>query len=160
MKIVVLSDSHTDSIDRLPRKSIDELSGADFIFHLGDYTGRELLGALRRFRNFNGVHGNMDPQDIKHELPAMQTIEVAGHRIGINHPSEGGLAAGIEERVRAKFRDVDIVVYGHTHKTKNEYKNGILYFNPGSVTGTFPAMTKTFGIINITEGVSSEIVTV
>lgn len=155
-----MSDSHADSIDSLPRRIVDELSGADFVVHAGDYTGRRLLEELRRFGNFKGVHGNMDPPEIKRELPALETIVVGGFSVGINHPAEGGVPFGIEQRIRAKFRDVDAIIFGHTHMTKNEYKDGILYFNPGSVTGTFPASVRTFGIITVGEEVSGEILKV
>lgn len=160
MKVVVLSDSHADSIDQLPRRIVDELSGADLIVHAGDYTGTQLLAELRRLGNFKGVHGNMDEAEIKRELPALVTIAVGGFSIGVNHPSEGGVPFGIEQRIRAKFRDIDAIIFGHTHRTKNEYKDGVLYFNPGSATGTFPASASTFGIITVGEEMRGEILKV
>jgi hypothetical protein len=160
MKVVVLSDSHVDSIDSIPRRVVDELSGADMVIHAGDYTGKKLLEELRRLGNFKGVHGNKDPLAIKRELPALETVVIAGRRIGINHPAEGGTPPGIEDRIRAKFRDVDAIVFGHTHTTMNKYKRRVLYFNPGSATGTFPASMKTFGIITIGKEMRGEIVRV
>lgn len=160
MRIVVLSDSHTDSIDDLPRRIFDELSGADLIVHAGDYTGAELLEELRRRGNFEGVHGNMDPPEIEQELPALETFVIGDFRIGVNHPSEGGTPFGIEERVGAKFRDVDVVIFGHTHRTKNGRRGRVLYFNPGSATGTFPATAKTFGIITLGGEIRGEILRV
>ncbi len=160
MKIGVLSDSHASSIDRLPRRLVDELSGVDLVVHAGDYTGKTLLEELRKLGNFKGVHGNMDPPEISQELPALETIEVGGFRIGINHPAEGGESLGIEERIRAKFLNINAIIFGHTHRVKNEYKNGILYFNPGSATGTFPALTKTFGIIRVEQEMNGEILRV
>jgi len=157
MKIVVLSDTHTNSMDQIPRSIVDELSSADVVVHAGDFTGRALLDELRRLPNFNGVHGNMDPPDIKQELPAQTTIVVGSFRIGITHPSEGGLASGIEERVRAKFQGVDAIIFGHTHMAENEYRDKVLYFNPGSATGTFPASVKTFGIITVEKEMKGEI---
>jgi hypothetical protein len=160
MKVVVLSDSHVDSIGSLPRRIVDELSGADLVVHAGDYTGMKLLEELRRRGNFKGVHGNMDPPKIKRELPALETFVIADRRIGICHPAEGGVAFGIEDRIRAKFRDVDAIIFGHTHKTRNRSEGGVLYFNPGSATGTFPASAKTFGTITIGKEMRSEIVRV
>ena len=157
MKIVVLSDTHTGSMDQIPRSVVDELSGADLVVHAGDFTGRTLLDQLRRLRNFTGVHGNLDSPDIKQELPAQTTIVVGSFRIGITHPSEGGMALGVEERVRAKFQDVDAIIFGHTHMAKNEYRDKVLYFNPGSATGTFPASEKTFGIITVEKEMKGEI---
>jgi putative phosphoesterase len=136
---------------------VDELSGADLIIHAGDYTAIGLLNELRRRGNFRGVHGNLDAPEIKRELPALETISVGGFSIGINHPSEGGTPFGIEDRIRAKFQDVDAVIFGHTHRTKNEYRNGVLCFNPGSATGTFPASARTFGIITVGKEMRGEI---
>jgi len=160
MKIVVLSDTHTDSLDHIPRSIVDELSSADFVVHAGDFTGRGLLNQLQRLRNFNGVHGNMDSPDIKQELPAQATIVVGSFRIGITHPSEGGIAFGIEDRVGARLPGVDAIIFGHTHMAKNEYRDKVLYFNPGSATGTFPASEKTFGIITVGEEMKGEILRV
>lgn len=157
MRLVILSDSHADSIDDLPKRAIDELTGADLVVHVGDYTGRELLEWLRRLGNFKGVHGNMDPPEIKKELPAVETMVVGGRRIGVNHPPEGGSPFGIEGKIRARFQDVDVIIFGHTHRTRNERRDGVLYFNPGSVTGTFPATARTFGIITIGQEIRGEI---
>jgi hypothetical protein len=158
MRIGVLSDSHANSIDRIPKRIVDELSGVDLIVHAGDYTGKTLLEELRKLGNFKGVYGNMDSPEIKQQLPALETIDAGGFRIGINHPAEGGSALGIEERIRAKFPKINAIVFGHTHRAKNEYVNGVLYFNPGSATGTFPAVTKTFGIIRVEGEVTGEII--
>jgi hypothetical protein len=160
MKIVVLSDSHTDSIDHIPKRIVDELSGADLVVHAGDYTGTKLLEELRRPGNFRGVHGNMDPPEIKQELPALETVVIGDRRIGICHPAEGGSPFGIEGRIGTRFQDVDAIIFGHTHRTKNERKGGILYFNPGSATGTFPATVKTFGTITVGKEINGEIVRV
>jgi len=160
MRVVVLSDSHVDSIDRIPRRIVDELSGADLVIHAGDYTGVKLLEELRLRGNFKGVHGNMDPPEIKRELPALETALIGDCRLGICHPPEGGMPSGIEERIRARFQDIDAIIFGHTHRTRNERKGGVLYFNPGSATGTFPALAKTFGIITIRKEMNGEIIRV
>ena len=160
MRILALSDSHVDSFDLLPRKVADELSGADLVVHAGDYTGSGLLKELRRLGNFKGVHGNMDSPEIKRELPSLETVAAGGHRIGICHPAEGGVPFGIEERIRTRFQDVDVIIFGHTHRAKNERKGGLLYFNPGSATGAFPASEKSFGVITVGKDVSGEIVRV
>lgn len=147
-------------MDRLPRRIVDELSGADMVIHAGDYTGENLLGELQKLRNFRGVHGNLDPPGIKRELPALETAVIGGFSVGINHPSEGGSPFGIEERVGARFQHVDAIVFGHTHKAKKEYRDGVLYFNPGSATGTFPATARTFGIITVGKELAGEILRV
>jgi len=158
LRIGVLSDSHTNSLEALPGKAIDELTGVDLIIHAGDYTGKDVLDGLRELGDFKGVHGNMDPPGIKAELPKTEFFEVMGFRIGVAHPSEGGIPFKLWRRVREKFGDVDVIIYGHSHWVKNEVIGGVLYLNPGSVTGAFPARYRSIGILSIGEGVKGRIV--
>ena len=157
MKIVVLSDTHTDSIDTLARKLLDELRTAELIIHSGDFTGKQLVDDLRRLGQFRGVYGNIDGPDVRRELPEIDTIGVGGFRIGVNHPAEGGSPMTIEQRIRKKFDKVDVIIHGHSHRTKNERKDGILWFNPGSATGKFPAMRKTYGTLTVDKEIHGEI---
>jgi len=55
---------------------------------------------------------------------------------------------------------VDAVLYGHTHIAKIETVGGILFFNPGSAMGRFPALRKTYGILVIGESLQGEIITI
>lgn len=76
MKICVISDTHTDSIDDMPRRILDELSGADMILHAGDFTGKSLVDALRKVGPFRGVYGNIDGPDVRKELPSIDIVQV------------------------------------------------------------------------------------
>ena len=158
MRIGIISDTHTDSIKDIPDRLLDELSRVDLIIHAGDYTGKSLLDDLRKLGPLRGVYGNIDGPEIRRELPAIDIIDAGGFRIGLNHPSEGGPPSTIEERLRRKFENVQVIIHGHSHQTKNELKNGILFFNPGSATGTFPARKKTYGILTVEKEVRGEIV--
>ena len=157
MKIGVLSDSHAHSLDDLPKKAVDVLSGMDLIIHAGDYTGKRLLDDLRNLGNFKGVYGNMDPFEIRRELPSIKVLEVGKYKIGVTHPSEGGSPFGLEKRVRKKFGHVDVIIYGHSHMIKNKVTNNILYFNPGSMSGKLPAIHKSLGILIINEKIIGRI---
>ncbi len=157
MKIVVISDTHTESVDHLSSRLIDELSGSDLIVHAGDYTEKRLVDDLRKLGEFRGVHGNVDSLEVKRELPSIEVIEVGGFKIGVNHPAEGGAPFNMEQRLRAKFQEVHVIIHGHSHRARSETIDGVLYFNPGSATGTFPAQKKTFGILYIEKEVRGEI---
>jgi uncharacterized protein len=159
MKIGVLSDTHTDSLERLPKKLVDDLSGMDLVIHAGDFTGKRLVDGLRKLGPFRGVYGNIDGPEVRRELPAVDTVEAGGFKIGVNHPSEGGPPKSIEERIRAKFTDVQVIIHGHSHQTKNIVKNGVLWFNPGSATGTFPANAATYGVLHLDKEIRGEIIT-
>jgi putative phosphoesterase len=142
----------------LPKESVNLLKSMDLILHIGDYTGEGLLDKLSKLGNFKGVYGNMDPTSVRKELPENMTLELNGFKVGVTHPSEGGSPFRIENRIKKKFEQVDTIIFGHTHHPKNEVINGILFFNPGSITGKFPARHKTFGILRIDKVVKGEIV--
>ena len=160
MKIGVLSDSHINKSSYLPEKTIDLLKNVDLIIHAGDYDEKGLIDDLRNFGNFKGVHGNMDSKEIKDELPSKLILEINNFNIGITHPHEGGPPFGIENRLKKKFDQIDLIIFGHTHTPKNETIDKILYFNPGSATGKWPARNKTFGIIEIDENIKGKIITI
>ncbi len=168
MKVVALADTHANDISVLPERLQDELRSADLIIHAGDYTGARLLAELRAVAvesagEFRGVYGNMDPGVIRSELKPVEIIEIEGLRIGVTHPSEGGSPIGLMERVRKKFSDeergVDVIIYGHSHiplkvekRSKDKDGEEVLYLNPGSATGAFPARYRSFVILYVEEG--------
>jgi putative phosphoesterase len=158
VKILVISDTHTDSIDNLPRQVLDELSSADMIIHAGDFTGKRLVDALRKIAPFRGVYGNIDGAEVRKDLPAIDTIQAEDFRIGLNHPAEGGSPLTLEQRLRPKFPGVQAIIHGHSHQSKNHFRDGVLWFNPGSATGKFPATKKTYGILTIDKEIRGEVI--
>jgi len=158
VKIVIISDTHTDSIDNLPGRVLDELSGADMIIHAGDFTGKRVLDALRKIGPFRGVYGNIDGPDVRKELPAIDVIQAGDFSIGVNHPAEGGSPLTLEHRLRPKFPGVQAIIHGHSHRTKNDFRDGVLWFNPGSATGKFPATETTYGILTVDKEIRGEII--
>jgi putative phosphoesterase len=157
LKIGVLSDSHVYDLVDLPKRAVNLLIGMDLIVHAGDFTGKGLLDNLRNFGNFKGVYGNMDSLSVKQELPKKLVLNLEGFKVGVIHPSEGGSPFGLKYRIKQQFIAVDAIIFGHTHKPKNELNDGVLYFNPGSITGKFPARNKTFGILEIDEKIKGKI---
>jgi len=158
MKIGVVSDTHVSRIDQLPPRLVDSLKEVDLIVHLGDYTGKELLDGLRGLGDFRGVFGNMDTLAVRAELQEKEVVDVNGKRLGLIHG--WGAPWGIHKKVRARFKGVDAVLYGHTHMAKNELVEEILFFNPGSAMGKFPALHKTYGILVIEESLHGEIIVI
>jgi putative phosphoesterase len=158
MRIVVISDTHTDSINNLPKGVLDDLSGADMTIHAGDFTGKRLVDALRKIGPFRGVYGNIDGPDVRKELPAIDIVQAGDFKIGVNHPAEGGSPHTLEQRLRPKFPGVQAIIHGHSHQTKNDFREGVLWFNPGSATGKFPATKKTYGILTVDKEIRGEII--
>lgn len=151
MKIVVISDTHSHSIEEIPSELVDALKGADLIVHAGDFTGFQLYQDLKKLGDFKAVRGNMDNAEIRSALPEREIFTVNGKNIGVIHG--WGSPVGLEEKIRQGFEDMDIIIYGHTHQPRNESINGIYYFNPGS-------SKQTYGVLEIGSTVSGQILAV
>jgi putative phosphoesterase len=151
MRIAVLADTHTNKLEYLPRKITDAISTVDMIIHAGDFTDIQLLEELKQLTEVKAVHGNMDSRQLKSVLPAKEIVETKDRRIGITHGS--GAPWGIEGRVRKVFESdqIDIIVYGHSHRSQNRVINDILFFNPGKAEDSF-------GIITIDGEAKAEII--
>jgi putative phosphoesterase len=141
MRIAVLADTHVNKLEYLPKKIIDALSTVDLIIHAGDFTDIQLLKELKQLRAVEAVHGNMDSRQLKSVLPMKGIVATEGKRIGITHGS--GAPWGIEDRVRKLFESdrIDIIVYGHSHRSQNKVINDILFFNPGKAADSLGIIT-------------------
>ena len=151
MRIAVLADTHVNRLEHLPKKILDALSTVNLIIHAGDFTDLQLLKELKRLMEVKAVHGNMDSRELKTVLPVKKIVEIENRRIGITHGSGGPW--GIEEKVRKMFEPdrIDIIVYGHSHRSQNKVIKDILFFNPGKATDSF-------GILTIDGGAQGEII--
>ncbi len=156
MKIGVLSDTHLRRVTKELEEIYDKyLADKDLVLHAGDIVSTEVVDFLDR-KTFYGVHGNMDPVEVKEVLPARRIIDLGPLRIGLIHG--GGSADGLEERVITQFHDVDVVVYGHSHIPANHVKDGVLMFNPGTATGFTYSGVHTIGVLDVNDVVRGEII--
>lgn len=158
MRIAVMSDTHLRRMsDRFKDLLERYLLDTDVVFHVGDFTSPSIVEYLSE-RPFYGVCGNMDPFEIKSELPETRVVELGGHRFGLIHG--WGPPEGLEERVMRCFTDVDVVVYGHSHTAVNHVKGGVLVFNPGTACGQSAGDFHSVGILECEQTVRGEIVRV
>jgi len=141
MRIAVLADTHVNTLEHLSKKIIDAISTVDLIIHAGDFTDVQVLKELKQLRVVKAVQGNMDSMELKTMLPVKEIVEIESKRIGITHGSDSPW--GIEERVRKIFEldRINVIVYGHSHKSQNKVMNDILLFNPGKATDSFVILT-------------------
>lgn len=163
VKIAVLSDTHTrKKISELPADVVNVVRDADIIVHLGDFYSRELVDELMRLGNFRGVTGNHDFGGIQLRLPKQDVLQVNGKKIGLIHGNGCVIPNGLHKGLIAKFNGdkMDAILYGHTHIAMSKVMDGVLLFNPGSVSGRFPASKRTYGVLTVGETVSGEIVNI
>ena len=119
--IGVISDTH----GLLRPEALAALQGSDYIIHAGDIEEPEILDRLKEIAPVTAVRGNVDYGPWADMVPETNVLEVEGFSIYVLHildrldlkPEAAGFAA---------------VIYGHSHVPKQETKNGVLYFNPGS----------------------------
>ena len=152
MKVVVLADTHTRGFTRaLPMGAWPYVETADHILHAGDVVDPALLDELKAFAPLTVVMGNVDSHDIRDWGATDEiVINLGGVDIGMVHDS--GLSKGRRNRMRAKFPDARVVVFGHSHMPVNEDAGGLLLFNPGSPTWKRKAPFPSMGILWIEDG--------
>jgi uncharacterized protein len=121
MTIGIISDTH----GLLRPEAVEALAGSERIIHAGDVGDAAILARLAEIAPVTAVRGNVDRETWAQKLPEMDVLEVDGVSIYVIHdigkldlkPEAAGFAA---------------VVYGHSHAPKQELRDGVLYFNPGS----------------------------
>jgi hypothetical protein len=141
MAIGVISDTH----GLLRTEAVEALRGSEVILHAGDVGEPEVLRQLKRIAPVVAVRGNVDDEPWAKRLQPTEMIERERQAIYILHriadldlkPEAAGVAA---------------VIYGHSHQPLIEWRNGVLYFNPGSAGPRRFSLPVTVGRIEIVNG--------
>lgn len=156
--VAVIADTHVASLNELPDKVLETLKNVDVIIHLGDFTSPKMLEELKKFSNFYGIYGNHDRLPEMRTLKKMDVLEIAGKRLGIIH----GLfyPVGRQRRMKAWFKkdNIDILLFGHSHVITSKVIDGIPVFNPGTLTGQFPATFNSYGLLTLNGTIDCEII--
>jgi uncharacterized protein len=153
VRLAIISDTHMPRGNRsLPAACVAELRAADAILHAGDFMRVEVLQALEALGPpVHGVYGNVDDELLRRSLPATRVVEAGGARIAMVH--DAGQRTGRLARMRARFKDADAVVFGHSHLPLHEQdEDGFQIFNPGSPTERRRAPEHTMGVATVTAG--------
>ncbi len=127
-----------------------ELGAADAILHAGDVLDQAVLDRLGAQAPVYAVLGNND-RNLVGRLPPTRVVRIGGVPIGMIHDS--GPAKGRARRMRRRFPDCDVVVFGHSHAPVNETgEEGQLLFNPGSATQRRAQPAHTIGELRMAGG--------
>ena len=122
MRIGIISDTHG-----LLRKEVEnQLKDCNLIVHCGDIGKQEVIDKLIELGKVEFIKGNVDKNIDISLAPKDKIIEVMNRRIYLIH----NIA---ELDIDLHKENIDIVMYGHSHKAKIYDEEGILYINPGSV---------------------------
>ena len=133
--MVLVADTHLPKRARdLPTEVWRAIEDADVVVHAGDWVEESLLDELEnRARRLVAVWGNNDHGVLRERLTEVAYAEIEGLRFGVVH--ETGAAKGREERCSARFPDLDVLVFGHSHiPWDTTSASGLRLLNPGSPT--------------------------
>lgn len=152
MRVVVLADTHSPRRWKsCPPRVASYLRDADVILHAGDVCTADVLDELARFAPVHVVLGNNDGPDVAAwGAPETLELDLAGLRVAMIHDS--GQATGRTARMRRRFPDADLVVFGHSHIPMDQTGDGVRIFNPGSPTDRRRQPHGTIGILTIADG--------
>ncbi|MCI0330268.1 MAG: metallophosphoesterase [candidate division Zixibacteria bacterium] len=147
--VYLIADTHVpERRESIPQEFLSQLKEEDIVLHAGDWTNAATLKLLQQKAKTFGVWGNMDDGAVRKELPEKTIVELQGFKIGITHGF--GAPEGMVDKVRSKFLEkVDMILYGHTHVPHQEEKDGILFFNPGSLSFNTDRRELTYAILEI-----------
>ena len=141
MKIGIIADTH----GLLRPEAVELLRGSAHIIHAGDIGSPEIIPALEKIAPVTAIRGNVDRQPWARRFAETEVIELEGLHIYVIHdvnaldlnPKAAGFAA---------------VISGHSHQPKQEMRDGVLYFNPGSAGPRRFKLPISVGRLEITEG--------
>ena len=152
MRIAVVADTHSPRRwKQVPPTVARVLDGVDAILHAGDVCLASTLDELSSYAPVHVVLGNNDlPEVADWGAAETLTLELDAVRIAMVHDS--GPSKGRPARMRRRFPDADIVVFGHSHIPINEEYDGQLLFNPGSPTDRRRQPVATMGELVIDGG--------
>ena len=141
MKLAVLSDTH--GLLRPEVKKI--ISECDAVLHAGDIASQKIIDEIEKAKRADAplyiVRGNNDKEWAEH-LPHHLTFSLGGANLFLVHNKKD---------VPEELGDRQIVIYGHSHKYAEEWKDGRLWLNPGSCGRRRFRMELTMAVLELDE---------
>jgi len=121
IRIGVISDTH----GLLRPEALAGLRRSDYIIHAGDIGDPEILEKLAEIAPVTAVRGNLDRGAWAWKIPPTNVLQAGDVSIYVLHNLQ-------ELDLKPEVARFSVVISGHSHVPKQEMKNGVLYFNPGS----------------------------
>ena len=156
MRIGLLSDTHLPgTIRELWDEVRIALAGVDLILHAGDIVTPSVLDWLDQIAPTLAARGNNDHGLEDRRIEHIQHVEAEGWRIAVVHDMEpeDRPVSYLVDRYLSGYA-AQIIVTGHTHHERIDYREGALQVNPGSPTLPHLWSTRlgTIGILDLAPG--------
>jgi putative phosphoesterase len=144
-----ISDTHLKAGQILPETFTEKVSRGDIVIHLGDFVSADFVKQIENIATLEAVYGNCDPPLLRQQFSPFKIINLYDKKIGLIHG--WGSINDTLHNVKYEFGDkVDMVIFGHTHIAHHSKSNGIVYFNPGSLTQSRKD-SNSFGMIHFND---------
>jgi uncharacterized protein len=156
--LVLTTDTHLPRRARdLPAPLWSAIDAADIVVHAGDWVDEAALDAVSaRSRSLIACYGNNDGAALRARLPEIAYATVAGLRLAVIH--ETGASTGRTERCAARFPEVDLLIFGHSHiPWDTTADTGLRLLNPGSPTDRRRQPFATYMTATIESGALTEV---
>jgi putative phosphoesterase len=138
MKTALISDTH----NLLRSEAIGALQGCDLIIHAGDIGNPDILAQLSKIAPVHAVRGNNDlGSPWAKDLPDLLTCTLnSWHTLLIHDIAD--VPADLDP-------DIKLIITGHSHKPRIEWRGDRLYVNPGSAGPRRFKLPVTLAILDI-----------
>lgn len=130
MKILIISDTHghNENLDMV----LEKTGPLDLIIHLGDLEGSQDYISYMGGCPIEIVKGNNDffsylPKELILKLGNYNAFLTHGNMYNVNHSLDALTG-------KAKEKEVDIVMFGHTHRPLIVRDRDLVILNPGSLS--------------------------
>jgi hypothetical protein len=139
--VAIISDTHADLHSEI--KTI--ISRCDIAIHAGDICNADILDAMQPLSGrVLAVSGNNDHErgwpdhqvDRVRHLPEVETLELPGGIVKIEHGHVHDMASPDHEDLRNAHPEARLVVYGHTHRKVIDDFKPPWVVNPGAAGAT------------------------
>lgn len=149
MRVGVLGDTHLPQRGPgLPADAWTHLVDCDLLLHAGDVCETALLEELAQWAPVHVAVGNCDPPEVR-SWGALDVVHLELERTRVVVVHDSGPASGRGRRLRRRFPEADVIVFGHSHQPLIEREDGLLLVNPGSPTDRRRAPEHTLALLEV-----------
>jgi putative phosphoesterase len=156
MLIGLISDTHQPSdCKELWEEARQVFAGVDLILHAGDIVHPVVLDWLQEIAPVLAARGNNDIAVQDSRVQDTQVLDIEGNRIIMVHDLKREHLQ-FDQIVRSQLAGVKpaVMISGHTHMERLDYRDGVLQINSGSATLPHQMSTRlgTVGLLEIGDG--------
>jgi putative phosphoesterase len=184
--IGVLADTHLPHREKeLPAEILGIFQGVDLVLHAGDVDDSRFLEPLRDLAPVYAVRGNIHFFDLSsggRGLPEHIFLTIRGWRLVLTHGHHPGLSGLLTKalefirfrivgadkedinhayapRLRRRYPQADIIVFGHSHHPYRAWLDGAFFFNPGAACLTHKEVPSVGRLVLTDAEIAAEIIT-